>query len=173
MAGVTEAELIRVLEHGLPHVYGYLLHRVGDQALAEDLTSETIEGAFRMARRNAVSAVTVNWLIGIARHKLVDHWRRAASEARRLSAVFDSSATVEPGPGEGSDPVDVTVAGAALGRLNPSQRAALTLRYVDGLSVSEVAELLGRTVTATENLLARSKVAFRRHYHSLEGDSDG
>ena len=126
-----------------------------------------------MARRNAVSAVTVNWLIGIARHKLVDHWRRAAREARRLSAALDSSATIEPGPGEGFDSIDVTLAGAVLGCLNPSQRAALTLRYVDGLSVSEVAELLGRTVAATENLLIRSKVAFRRYYHSLEGDIDG
>jgi len=38
------------------------------------------------------------------------------------------------------------------------------LRYVDGLSVPEVAELLARTVHATEALLVRARVAFRRIY---------
>jgi RNA polymerase sigma-70 factor, ECF subfamily len=49
-------------------------------------------------------------------------------------------------------------------------RAALTLRYLDGLTVGEVARTLDRTVHATEALLARAKAAFRRTYaRRLEG----
>ena len=45
-----------------------------------------------------------------------------------------------------------------------------TLRYVDGLPVPEVAELLGRTVHATEALLVRARAAFRKIYASGERD---
>ena len=51
-----------------------------------------------------------------------------------------------------------------LATMSPIQRAALTLRHVDGLSVPEVAELLGRSVHATETLLVRARAAFRRRY---------
>ena len=42
--------------------------------------------------------------------------------------------------------------------------SALTLRYLDGLSVPEVADELDRTVHATEALLVRARAAFRRAY---------
>jgi integrase-like protein/sigma-70-like protein len=58
----------------------------------------------------------------------------------------------------------------ALGRATPAaafaaqQRAALTLRYLDDLPVAEVAAHLGRTLHATETLLARARTALRRVY---------
>jgi RNA polymerase sigma-70 factor (ECF subfamily) len=67
-------------------VYGYLIARCGDQAVAEDLTSETFLAA---ARQDA--PLSVAWLIGVARHKLVDHWRRQARQERLLRAVEGSS----------------------------------------------------------------------------------
>ena len=51
---------------------------------------------------------------------------------------------------------------AALMRVPSPQREALTLRYLDGLSVPEVAAALNRSVSAAESLLARGRVAFRR-----------
>ena len=56
-----------------------------------------------------------------------------------------------------------------LQRLGPHHRAALTLRYMDDLPVPEVADLLGRTVHATEALLVRARRAFRSHYPEPEG----
>jgi len=56
-----------------------------------------------------------------------------------------------------------------LAALGPHHRLALTLRYVDGLPVAEVAELLGRTPNATEALLVRARAAFRRVYMEGEG----
>ena len=47
-------------------------------------------------------------------------------------------------------------------------RAALTLRYLDDLSVPEVAVALGRTLHATEALLVRARASFRRAYDSQE-----
>jgi RNA polymerase sigma-70 factor, ECF subfamily len=67
--------------------------------------------------------------------------------------------------------LDALRARAVLQRLGPHHRAALTLRYMDDLPVPQVADLLGRTVHATEALRARS--AFRAAYtREGEGDSD-
>ena len=51
-----------------------------------------------------------------------------------------------------------------------AHRAALTLRYLDGLGVPEVARTLGRTVGATESLLTRARTAFRRSYTHARQD---
>jgi RNA polymerase sigma-70 factor (ECF subfamily) len=65
--------------------------------------------------------------------------------------------------------LDVVTAHAALSRLSAYQRAALTLRYLDGLPVAEVARELGRSLHATETLLVRARVALRRVYEEGEG----
>jgi RNA polymerase sigma-70 factor (ECF subfamily) len=51
---------------------------------------------------------------------------------------------------------------AVLASLSPHQRAALTLRYLDGLPVEDVARSLDKSVHATESLLMRAKAAYRR-----------
>ena len=48
-----------------------------------------------------------------------------------------------------------------LARLTPHHRMALTLRYLDGLPVEQVATHLERSVHATESLLMRAKAAYR------------
>ncbi len=64
--------------------------------------------------------------------------------------------------------LDVLAARDALERLGAHHRAALTLRYLDGLPVVEVASVLGRTVHATEALLVRARRAFRAVYETGE-----
>jgi RNA polymerase sigma-70 factor (ECF subfamily) len=158
--------LLELYDEALPHVYGYLLSRCRDRALAEDLTAETFLAAVSAIRSPDAPELSPAWLIGVARHKLVDHWRRTEREQRGLRAL-DS----EPDPVE--DPWDLTVsairARAVLDELGVHHRAALTLRYLDGLPVGEVAAHLGRSVHATEALLVRARNAFRRCYLAGEG----
>jgi RNA polymerase sigma-70 factor, ECF subfamily len=153
--------VVAIYDAALPRVYGYLLPRTRSVAVAEDLTSETFVAAVAATRERRVRDVTVPWLIGIARHKLVDHWRRAGREERGLAAVErDSDEAEDPWDGV----VDADAAHAALSLVSAPQRAALTLRYLDGLPVAEVAEHLGRSVRATETLLVRARAALRRVY---------
>jgi RNA polymerase sigma-70 factor (ECF subfamily) len=158
-------QILADIDRSLPAVYDYLLHRCGGRALAEDLTSETVLATVDRVRGGQLDSIEVGYRIGIARHKLVDHCRRQEREQRHLTVYVRDNATAdetvfEPGR-----------AAATLTQLNPMQRAALTLRYVDDLPVPEVARVLGRSVHATETLLVRAKRAFRSHYAASE-DSD-
>jgi len=58
----------------------------------------------------------------------------------------------------------------ALGTLPSLQRAALIFRFLDGLSVREVAQLLHRTEDATESLLRRARDNFSRAYRETSDD---
>jgi RNA polymerase sigma-70 factor (ECF subfamily) len=153
----ASAGLLGLYDEALPQVYGYLLSRCGQRALAEDLTAETFLAAVDTVRGD--QPVSIAWLIGVARHKLADHWRRQAREERSLALVPDERAD-DPWDGV----LDAVTAREVLDRLGPHHRLALTLRYLDGLPVPEVARLLDRTLHATEALLVRARVAFRRAY---------
>ena len=160
--------LLALYDETLPQVYGYLLARCGSRPVAEDLTAETF-----LAAVGAPGPVTAAWLIGTARHKLVDHWRRRDREQRSLRLVEGGAGG---GPGAVEDPWDVHLealrAQQVLDRLAPQHRAVLTLRYLDDLPVPQVAALLQRTVHATEALLVRARAAFRRAYETTGGRDD-
>jgi RNA polymerase sigma-70 factor, ECF subfamily len=153
--------LLALYDQALPAVYGYFVRRCPDRSTAEDLTSETFLAAMDSARRDDASDISVPWLIGIAKHKLADHFRRRLD--RRAVTVAEV-----PEPDDPADTWDVEldriVAESTLARLSEPHRAVLTLRYMDGCSVNECAELIGRTVHATEALLVRARRAFRDHY---------
>jgi RNA polymerase sigma-70 factor, ECF subfamily len=169
--GASGAEPVAAIyRRALPQVYGYLLPRCGSTVVAEDLTAETFMAAVAAVGQGRVRApeVTVAWLVGVARHKLADHWRRSAREQRGLEAV---AVLAEEAGDPWEEHLDTQAAHAALARLPGPQRAALTLRYLDGLPVAEVAACLGRTVHATETLLVRARAALRRVYRE-EGSDD-
>ena len=156
--------LLSLYDRALPEVYGYLLARCGQRALAEDLTAETFLAAVR-AESGGGDPTTVPWLIGTARHKLVDHWRRLEREERGMR-LLDGGGQQTEDPWD--DELDGLRAHQVLEQLSPAHRAALTLRYLDDLAVAQVAGHLGRTVHATEALLVRARTAFRRRYESTE-----
>ncbi|HEX4219161.1 MAG TPA: sigma-70 family RNA polymerase sigma factor [Acidimicrobiales bacterium] len=165
-AGVDErSAFLAFYDEALPRVYAYLSARCGERALAEDLTAETFLAAVDAFRRADPPPMTVPWIIGVARHKLVDHWRRQARDDRRLH-LLTQPATEAPEPWDVR--LDTMEVRRTLERLGAHHRAALMLRYLDDLSVPEVANLLDRTVTATEALLVRARTAFRRAYAGEE-----
>ena len=159
--------LLALYDDALPQVYGYLLARCGRRVLAEDLTSETFLAAAAACRRHPPPAMSTGWLVGIARHKLVDHWRAAEREERGLRSVGDLDPADDPWDAH----LDALLAHEVLDAQSAAHRTVLTLRYLDGLPVPEVARTLNRTVHATEALLTRARTAFRRTYaaRDIEG----
>lgn len=166
VAAQPGADLLALYDDALPQVYGYLRRRCGQTALAEDLTAETFLAAVDACRRIDPPTMSMGWLVGVARHKLVDHWRAAEREQRSLRVVAAEPDVVED---PWDERLDALRAREVLGTLGPHHQAALTLRYLDGLPVAEVAAHLDRTLHATEALLVRARAAFRRAYDNADG----
>lgn len=124
------------------------------------MTALAFEAASRNFARGRGDEVTLPWLVTVVQRRLIDHWRREARSEDRLERLRNEALVAGRGDGTTSS----TEVMAALDALGVNQRAALVLRYLDDLSVSEVAEELGLTYKATESLLSRSRRAFSISY---------
>jgi RNA polymerase sigma-70 factor (ECF subfamily) len=152
-------------EATLAEVYGFLSLRVGgDRALAEDLTADAYAAAVRRYNAGRSEEVTISWLITVARRRLIDHWRKQSTAANNVVRLVPAPVVDDSGW------VDHHAVVTALSRLSHDERAALVLRHVDGYSVADVAELLGRTPKATESLLGRARTAFRTAFEEANHD---
>jgi len=150
-------DLLAIYDRALPQVFGYVVRRCGINALAEDITADVFMAAATALKAGTVDEIGVGWLIGTARHKLIDHWRRNERHQKALTLIVTD--TVEPDPND--EPISTTHTHEVLEQLTAEHRGALTLRYIDGLPVTDVATILDRSVHATESLLQRAKAAFR------------
>jgi RNA polymerase sigma-70 factor, ECF subfamily len=161
-SGMPQA-FLSFYDDSVTQVFGYICARCRQRSVAEDLTSETFLAAVDAVRRENAPVMSLPWIMGVARHKLVDHWRRAAREESGLRALSEEAG--EEHSSDTSDAqLDALAAHETLGTLGSHHQAVLTLRYLDDLPVAEVAALLGRSVHATEALLVRAKRAFRLAY---------
>jgi RNA polymerase sigma-70 factor (ECF subfamily) len=155
------AEFRAMCTTAIPEVYKFVCRRCGDPDLAKDLTAEALLAAANRVRDGEPGEVTAAWIKSVARNKLLEHWRRSEREQRRLRLLWGSrEESVVSWPEDASPEQALKV----LRLMAPIHQAVLTLRYLDDLSVPAVARELGRSVHATESLLARAKAAFRRAY---------
>ncbi|HRE01392.1 MAG TPA: RNA polymerase sigma factor [Ilumatobacteraceae bacterium] len=149
--------LLHLYDRAMPQVYGYLVRRCGVTTVAEDLTADVFMAAVAAIRNEVVTDITVPWLIGTARHKLIDHWRRSERQQRAFRLLGEDEAILD----SHDEPISAVRAHDVLEQLSTDHRAALTLRYIDDLPVADVARALDRSEHATESLLQRAKAAFR------------
>jgi RNA polymerase sigma-70 factor (ECF subfamily) len=141
-------------------VYRYLVRAtLGDRATAEDLTQETFAAVMVAARAGRGEALTMPWVMGVARHKLVDHYRRVEREQRRLARSWDSAPQLAVGTDSGHDSGEIV---EVLRQLNPEYRLVLVLKYYEELTAEQIATTIGRSLDATNSLLSRARTAFAR-----------
>jgi RNA polymerase sigma-70 factor (ECF subfamily) len=142
-ASVAEAEL--------DAVHRYLLFLTGNRSVAEDLTGETFEKAFRFWRRFDPRRGSARaWLCGIARTTALDHFRAEQRRRRREDRyVRDLPASEEPSLGPGK-------LEAALKQLAPADREIVALRVLLELDGPTTARVLGISATACSTRLSRA-----------------
>jgi RNA polymerase sigma-70 factor (ECF subfamily) len=134
-------------------VIGLIARMTGDRALAEDLAQETFVKAFRSLAAFDTTRRLSSWLFRIAHNTAIDAMRRTRPLRTALNADLDPehlrSAGVqdEPSTPPAPDPVERRELGdaleAAMSELRPDQRAAIVLRYENGLSFDEIGTVLG------------------------------
>ena len=115
----------------------------GDRALAEDLAQETFVKAFRSLAAFDTTRRLSSWLFRIAHNTAIDAMRRARPPQVPIETVHAAADAPDAPP----DPVERQELGhaleAALDALRPDQRAAIVLRYENGLSFDEIGTILG------------------------------
>lgn len=123
-------------------VFNLIVRMVGDPALAEDVTQETFVKAFAALGRFDTGKRLASWLFRIAHRAAIDALRRV--DPGRHEPMDEV-----PVPAGGSNPEDEAVAAAfaraleaALGGLPREHRAALVLRYQEGLSYGEIGRVM-------------------------------
>ncbi|MDA0171280.1 sigma-70 family RNA polymerase sigma factor [Solirubrobacter taibaiensis] len=131
-------------------LFSFLAYRTGDRGLAEDLLADAFERALR-GRYNARKGSAKTWLYAIALNVLRDHMRRAAAESRAYERVDE---------GVARDPfADVEVRDElmrGLTGLSAEEREAISLRFGAGLTVPELATVLGEPLTTVEGRVYRA-----------------
>lgn len=157
-AVVTHAAFAEFYQRAVHDVFGYLARGVfGDRGAAEDLTQETFAAAVFAARTGKSEALSLPWVMGIARHKLIDHYRRASRDERHLAQVWTASTVCDEFDDlDSSEPARVL---EMLRHLSREHQLVLLLKYVDDLPVNEIAASMNRSVDATNSLLSRARKA--------------
>lgn len=148
--------MAELYERYAPVVWRYVCARMRqDTHAGQDVLSETFLAAIRGLKNEATTENVAGWLTGIARNKLAD-WHRQ----RGVSARHEATSAVEETLSPGSIVADV------LDGLPAEERVILEWKYLDRLTVREIAERLGRTEKGVEGLLYRARNAFRAAYET-------
>lgn len=144
-------------------VYRYIYLRVGNQAEVEDLTQEVfvkaLEAIGSYQWRNLSFAA---WLFRIAHNHVVDYLRKEGKVER---VVWDDNATSleEPNVASAAErALELEELRKNIERLSPAQRAVVLLRFGGGLSVTEVAKVLGKSPGTVKALQHSGLVALRK-----------
>ena len=141
-------------------LYVYVASMVGDRSTAEDVTMTAFERAYRRrssfdARRGSPRA----WLFGIARNAALDELRRRKRSAPLASDV-EAAIAVEP-----DEPERRLAVRHALADLDARERELVALKFVAGLSNTEIAEILGTSPTNAGTRLHRVVLKLREACH--------
>ena len=147
----------QLYDHYQPSVYRFLYYRVGSMTLAEDLTAETFFRALRSMHSFRWQGKDFGaWLMTIARNLAADHFKAGRT---RLEFATEDNHTLD-GSTEGPE-IEVLSSLTneallrALGELPTEQRECLIMRFLQGLSIAETAEILGRSSGAVKQLQLR------------------
>lgn len=150
----------------LRRVYAFSLTHTRDRDEAEDVTAATFERALNaIGRYEDRGAPLSSWLFRIAANIVTDRYRRES----RVHTLGDEPVPEDRLEGQGEEDPQVqverweraAVLREQIASLAPDQQDAIRLRYLEGLSLAEVAERMGRNENATKQLLHRATTSLR------------
>jgi RNA polymerase sigma-70 factor (ECF subfamily) len=147
----------QLYDHYHVSVFRFLYYRVGQTTLAEDLTAETFfralrsMGSFRWQGKDFGA-----WLMTIARNLAADHFKAGRTRLEQTTEDLQTLDSSADGPeGEVLSRITNEVLLEALAELPGEQRDCLVMRFLEGFSIAETAEALGRSSGAVKQLQLR------------------
>jgi len=153
-------------------LFTFLVHRLGDRALAEDLFQDIF---LRIAKKRETFEVGRRfrpWLFTIAHNVIIDHHRRKSVRSAINAEDRMDQESVDPQRGPLEHAVQEEVAcgiSEALRRLPDEQREVFLMRELAGLDFAAIAEALG---CGTSTAKSRMRYALENLRHLLSGNLD-
>jgi RNA polymerase sigma factor (sigma-70 family) len=138
-----------------PRLCNYLMYNTRGEDDAKDVLSETWFGLIQSIPTFDGNVTLSTFIYSIAYRKVADYWRRSRETSELPLSLLALDST--------SLRIELT---EALEELPEQAQQILLLRYHVGLSVAEIAEVLGRSYKATESLLSRVR---RQFHHAFAG----
>jgi RNA polymerase sigma-70 factor (ECF subfamily) len=175
-AGSHHTAFLWLEEHG-DALFSFALARIRDPAAAEDLVQETLLAAIGSAGTFNDQSSHRTWLIGILKHKLIDHLRRTLRErplsglpADMLADLFDRRGRWKSPPSRwNADPHDLaesaefqSVLAGCLSRLPVRTAQLFWLREAEGMDTHELCEHLGLSPDNVWTILHRARIGLRK-----------
>lgn len=155
------AALAEIYDRYSGKIYSYVYHRVGDGRVAEDLVGDVFVRMLEAIRSDrAWSTSLQGWLYRIAHNLIVDQYRRGGN---RESVELDETWMAAENPSHSFENVFASrQLQQGMRVLTEEQQQVVVLRFVEGLSNAEVAEILDKTEGAIKALQHRALSALRR-----------
>jgi RNA polymerase sigma-70 factor (ECF subfamily) len=148
-------------EHHQP-IYRYVYRRVGDVETARDLTAEVFHRLLRAVQRGGAPDRHLKaWLYRTAHNIVVDHYRRQSH--RQHLPLDEEMVNADDDPVASAERrLSGAEVRAALRGLTPDQQQVIALKFLEGLSNQEVADVTGKPVGAVKSLQHRALAALER-----------
>jgi RNA polymerase sigma-70 factor (ECF subfamily) len=158
-----EAALTQLYEENFDKIYRYIVLKIGDRTEAEDMTQQVFLKAFKSISGYKLQGRPFSsWLFRIAHNQVVDHWRKKSKQATvPLEETFVGSSHSNPGS-DVETKMDMENLVAATKRLTGLQREVVSLRFAGGLSVAQVARIMGKSEGAIKALQHSAVVSLRK-----------
>jgi len=152
-------------------IFRYVYYKVGNLTESQDLTGQTFLKAFENIDSYEMRDVAFSsWLYRIAHNLVVDFFRR---ESKRESVPIDDQ---PPTASPSGNPVELVLADLeserlykAMHKLTHNQREVLVLKFIDNLSNTQVAEIMGISVGAVKSTQKRGLLALNRILSNSSG----
>ncbi len=146
-------------------IYRHAFRRLGSHAEAEDITAQTFHRALEAIGEYEWRGVPfAAWLFRISSNAISDHYRAKARTAPLNGTAHDLDALATTAPAPEAHVLALEEAASvwdAVRLLPPMQRRAVTLRFARGMSHAEVGAVIGRSESATKQLMYRAMCTLR------------
>ena len=151
----TAEDLEQAFEEWNVQIFRYVYARVGKQEVAEDLTQETFLKAWKKRTLfNPEKSALRTWFFTIAINTMRDYFR--GEKHRKTVELEDSIVDETDIEGEHSSKEGVELVFDFVRQLPQRDQELLTLRYVDGLIIREIGDILKMEYNATKVAIHRA-----------------
>jgi RNA polymerase sigma-70 factor, ECF subfamily len=155
-----------VFQRSFSDIYGYVAYRLApDWDAAQEVTQESFVAAWQAWNSYRGDGMVLSWIRGIARRKVADHLR-AKARARGFAGA-DAIPRLAAREEDSRDEQLLRLA-EVMRQLPVEYVELLEEKYIEGLSVQQMAAKRGRTGKAIESALSRARDRFRRTFHRLQ-----